>query len=147
MVTSCRTVDQPGWLELRQQLWPHSTREQHLDEMATFLANRKRYAQFVEYDADGAAMGFMEIAIRSDYVNGTETSPVAFLEGIYVVPQARGQGVAQALFAEAEHWAKFMGCKEFASDAAIDNDTSHAMHASLGFVETERVVFFRKPIR
>lgn len=38
----------------------------------------------------------------------------------------------------------FGGCREFASDALAHNQLSHAMHRSLGFEETERVVFFRK---
>jgi aminoglycoside 6'-N-acetyltransferase I len=33
-----------------------------------------------------------------------------------------------------------------ASDALLDNGASHAMHRALGFEETERVVFFRKPL-
>jgi aminoglycoside 6'-N-acetyltransferase I len=39
-----------------------------------------------------------------------------------------------------------MGCTELASDALLDNQTSHAMHEALGFVETERVVYFLKPL-
>jgi aminoglycoside 6'-N-acetyltransferase I len=146
MATACRTIDQPGWLALRQQLWPHCTREEHLSEMASFLADRRRFAQFMEYDDAGAPVGFIEISLRTDYVNGADSSPVAFLEGIFVLPQARGSGVARRLVAEAEHWAKFMGCKELASDARLENTSSHAMHAALGFVETERVVFFKKAL-
>jgi aminoglycoside 6'-N-acetyltransferase I len=142
MVTACRSIDQPGWLSLRQQLWPHSTREEHLAEMSSFLAARKRFAQFMDYDDAGVPLGFIEISLRTDYVNGTESSPVAFLEGTFVVPEARKSGVARRLVTEAEHWAKFMGCKEFASDAPIANTSSHAMHLALGFAETERVVFF-----
>ena len=147
MISACRTIEQPGWLSLRQQLWPHCTREEHLAEMAEFLAARKRFAQFMEYDAAGGPLGLIEISLRTDYVNGTESSPVAFLEGIFVVPGARRSGVARRLVAEAEHWAKFMGCREFASDSQIENASSHAMHSALGFVETERVVFFKKPLR
>jgi aminoglycoside 6'-N-acetyltransferase I len=147
MPTACRTIDQPGWLSLRQALWPEGTRDEHLAEMASFLAERKRFAQFIDYDAAGVPLGFIEIALRTDYVNGTDSSPVAFLEGIYVVPEARKSGVARRLVAEAEHWAKFMGCKEFASDAPLDNTSSHAMHAALGFVETERVVYFKKNLK
>jgi aminoglycoside 6'-N-acetyltransferase I len=144
MVTACRTIDQSGWLSLRQQLWPHCTREEHLAEMASFLADRRRYVQFMEYDDAGTPLGLVEVALRTDYVNGADSSPVAFLEGIFVVPEARESGVARRLVAEAEHWAKFMGCKELASDALLENTSSHAMHAALGFVETERVVFFKK---
>jgi aminoglycoside 6'-N-acetyltransferase I len=92
------------------------------------------------------AVGFIEVAVRTDYVNGTDFSPVAFLEGIYVVPEARRRGTARALVAAAERWAINKGCREFASDAAIENELSHTMHRALGFEETKRAVFFRKAL-
>jgi len=88
--------------------------------------------------------GFAEASLRRDYVNGCETSPVAFLEGIYVAPQARCQGVGRALDRAVQDWAIQRGCQEYASDALIDNRDSHAFHAALGFEETERVVYFRR---
>lgn len=147
MAIACTSVNQPGWLELREQLWPHHPRSEHLAEMAGFLASPERFAQFIEYDHAGNALGFAEVALRSDYVNGTNSSPVAFLEGIYVVPQARRQGIARKLVAEAERWARGIGCSEFASDALLENTRSHAMHVALGFNESERVVFFKKTLR
>jgi len=147
MAMACKSIDQAGWLALREQLWPDCPRERHLSQMAALLASTDRFAQFVEYDASNNPLGFVEVALRSDYVNGTTTSPVAFLEGIYVAPAARRQGVARKLFAEAQRWAVGAGCTELASDALIENAEGHAMHRSLGFEETERVVFFRKPLR
>ena len=147
MAMACKSIDQAGWLALREQLWPDCPREGHLSQMAALLASPDRFAQFVEYDASKNALGFVEVALRSDYVNGTTTSPVAFLEGIYVAPEARRQGVARKLFVEAQRWAVGAGCTELASDALIENAESHAMHQALGFEETERVVFFRKPLR
>jgi aminoglycoside 6'-N-acetyltransferase I len=144
MIEQCTSVEQEGWLHLRQQLWPHCAREQHLTEMSSFCKRPERFAQFVAYAGSGQAVGFIEVAVRTDYVNGTVLSPVAFLEGIYVVPEVRRMGTARALVAEAERWAINRGCREFASDAALENETSHAMHRALGFQETERVVFFRK---
>lgn len=88
----------------------------------------------------------LEASIRYEYVNGTQTSPVAFLEGIYVLPEYRRSGVATTLVQQVEDWAKQFSCTEFASDAAIDNTISHAMHRALGFQETERVVYFKKKI-
>lgn len=135
---------QRRWLDLRQQLWPHCTADEHLAEMEQFVADPGRFAQFLAVGAPGEAIGLVEVALRHDHVNGTQTSPVAFLEGIYVVPQARRSGVARRLVAAAEQWALDRGCAEFASDARLENIASHAMHAALGFVETERVVYFRK---
>ena len=96
---------------------------------------------------DGGPIGFAEASLRRDYVNGCETSPVAFLEGIYVMPHARGQGVGRALDAAVRDWAIVRGCREYASDALLDNRESHAFHAALGFEETERIVYFRRVLR
>jgi aminoglycoside 6'-N-acetyltransferase I len=144
MIEPCASVEQSGWLALRQALWPHCTREQHLSEMSSFIANPQRYSQFMAYSSSRESIGFAEASVRSDYVNGTESSPVAFLEGIYVLPEARRKGVAAALVSAVCLWAQRIGCQELASDALIENQMSHAFHRALGFEETERVVFFRK---
>ncbi|MFZ6742461.1 aminoglycoside 6'-N-acetyltransferase [Undibacterium sp. JH2W] len=146
MAVPCSYMDQVAWLELRQQLWPENTMEGHLLEMSELLQLPDRFAQFIEYDESGLALGMIEVSLRSDYVNGTESSPVAFLEGLFVLPQARKRGVARILLAEAELWAKRMRASEFASDALLENTVSHDMHAALGFVETEEVVYFKKSL-
>ena len=146
MIKPCTSPLQPGWLELRQALWPHDDAAVHLEEMSRFCAEPHRYGQFIAIAEDGSAQGFIEVALRTDYVNGTDSSPVAFLEGIYVAPHARGEGAARVLVQAAERWARARGCVEFASDASVDNESSHAMHRALGFEETERVVFFRKKL-
>jgi aminoglycoside 6'-N-acetyltransferase I len=97
--------------------------------------------------ADGAAVGFVEAAKRVDYVNGTSTSPVAFIEGLYVAPAARRRRVARALVESVIEWALAQGCSELASDALLDNTTGQAAHRALGFEETERVVYFRRALR
>lgn len=146
MIEPCTSIEQPGWLELRQALWPNCSREQHRSEMSSFVASPERYAQFVAYAGSGHAVGLVEASVRTDWVNGTHSSPVAFLEGIYVAPEARRSGVAAALVAAVCSWAKSIGCRELASDALLENETSHALHRALGFEETERVVFFRKAL-
>jgi aminoglycoside 6'-N-acetyltransferase I len=39
-----------------------------------------------------------------------------------------------------------MGLRELASDALIENTTSHVAHLALGFSVVERVVLYRKSI-
>lgn len=99
------------------------------------------------YAAGGAAIGLVEASQRVDYVNGTSTSPVAFLEGLFVDPAYRRRGVARALVDEVERWAATRGCVELASDSPLENAAAHATHRALGFEETERVVYFRKSVR
>ncbi|MGE5526942.1 MAG: aminoglycoside 6'-N-acetyltransferase [Rhodospirillaceae bacterium] len=144
MIEACVSVAQPGWLALREALWPHCSQAEHVAEMAQFLAAPDRYAQFVAYADSREAIGFAEASVRTDYVNGTESSPVAFLEGLYVAPTHRRRGVARSLVAAVAAWARSRGCREFASDAALENELSHTVHRRLGFAETERVVYFRK---
>jgi aminoglycoside 6'-N-acetyltransferase I len=144
MPVPCTSVEQPGWLTLRQQLWPHSSLTRHLTKMAEFLAAPGRFVQYIEYDSAGAPIAFIEASLRTDYVNGTTSSPVAFLEGLYVVPSARRRGVGRTLVATVERWAADQGCTELASDATLDNVQGHRMHLAMGFKESQRVVFFKK---
>lgn len=135
-------VDYPDdWCLLRHRLWPDTTPAEHRAELQ---AVSETGAGFIVHDPAGVAIGFAEVSLRRDYVNGCDTSPVAFLEGIYVEEAFRRQGVAAALVAEVTRWAISQGVSELASDADIANVDSHRMHAALGFEETERVVYFRK---
>lgn len=136
-----------SWARLRAALWPDQSAEEHREELAQeFLAGNARANAFVARLGSGEVVGFAEAALRSDYVNGCDTSPVLFLEGIYVRPDHRRMGVARRLCEAVTAWGRSAGCTEFASDAAIDNEASHRLHAALGFEETRRVVFFRKSI-
>jgi aminoglycoside 6'-N-acetyltransferase I len=138
----CTANDFDDWAAMREAMWPE---ENGLaDEIDSMLAADGLLNLIAR--KQGVAVGLAEASIRRDYVNGCETSPVAFLEGIYVVPDARREGVAQALVQAVENWARAQGVAEFASDAFLENDDSHRMHIALGFKETERVVYFRKQI-
>lgn len=134
----------PNWLSLRLSLWPHASELQHQAEMGDVLA-RGHHVRLA-FTAEGSAVGFVEASKRVDYVNGATTSPVVFLEGLYVVPDARRQGIAQALLTDVEHWARAQGCRELASDCLLENVPAQAVHRALGFEETERVVYFRRPL-
>lgn len=132
-----------AWVRLRCELWPGDSIEHHRSELER-LRSDKGGIGFVAIAAAGHVVGFAEATLRHDYVNGCDSSPVLFLEGIYVRRESRRQGVAQALCRAVADWGRAAGCVEFASDARIDNCESHAFHHALGFVETQRVVYFRK---
>lgn len=141
------STDDPDWLHMRVALWPEGSAREHVKEMAAFLTEPDRFAQFIVRDEEGAALGFIEASVRTDFVNGTSTSPVAYLEGLFVRPRARRQGAARALVQAVAHWARDRGCEELASDAALSNRSSQAVHKRLGFAETERVVYFNQRLR
>lgn len=134
------------WAALRIALWPWDTVADHRAEAEDmYLSPGARRTAFVAVEGDDV-LGFAEASLRHDYVEGCETSPVAYLEGIYVRPDARKRGVARALSAAVAEWGRAQGCTEYASDALLDNIDSHAFHAAIGFAETGRVVYFRKEL-
>lgn len=143
-IAPAKPADAADWTAMRTALWPRGGDGAHAADIAELLADAGETINLIVRDADGTALGFAEAALRHDYVNGCKTSPVAFLEGIFVKPETRCKGVARALVAAVEAWALEQGCTEFASDAAVDNFASIDMHRALGFEETQRVVFFRK---
>ena len=135
-------ADVPAWSAQRAALWPDEDAQVLADEAPAMLDDDGGIVFLAE--SNGEIVGFAEAALRRDYVNGTETSPVGFLEGWYVAPAWRGCGVGRALVRAVEGWTLEQGCRELASDALLDNTVSHTAHVGCGFEETERVVYFRK---
>ncbi|MDJ0977036.1 MAG: GNAT family N-acetyltransferase [Erythrobacter sp.] len=131
------------WSRLRAELWPEDTKEAHAEDLREwYLGANPDRAAFVATASNDTLSGFAEATMRRDYVEGCSTSPVVFLEGIYVKPTERGKGIARALSAAVREWGRARGATEFASNALIGNEDSHAFHTAVGFEETLRVVFF-----
>ena len=146
-VEPCMLQTLEEWVALRHALWPEEPEQDLRPEAQALLWDQQDFIALLVRLPDGTAAGLAEAALRHDYVNGCATSPVAFLEGIYVQPEHRGKGLARLLCRAVERWARSLGCREFASDVLLDNTASQSMHKALGFEETERVVYFRKQIR
>lgn len=145
-IRAATAADVGPWGALRCALWPDGGDVDAGDELQAANDPAAGTAALLAVDAAGAAIGLVEIALRHDYVNGTDSSPVAFLEGWFVAPAWRGRGVGRALVRAAEAWARARGCSEFASDALLDDAPAHAAHLACGFEETERLVYFRKAV-
>lgn len=138
--------DVPAVAVLACELWPNHTPEEMTAEIADIL--RDGEAAIIVYDADDAGCtAFAQCGLRHDYVEGTETSPVGYLEGIYVRPEYRHRGVAAGLLAFCEEWAAQQGCTEFASDCELDNVQSLRFHLHHGFEEANRIICFTKKLR
>ena len=136
--------DAAAWLRMREALWPDETGS-HAREVQDFLAGRLNMPLevLIAVDRAGTLLGFAELSIRA-YAEDCVTDRVAYLEGWYVVPEARRRGVGAALVRAAEDWGRAQGCTEFASDALLDNDVSASAHRALGFEETVQIRCFKK---
>ena len=126
------------------ELWLEHSAEEMTEEFESLLA-REDAAVFL-YRAHEEAVGFAQCQLRHDYVEGTETSPVGYLEGIYVREGVRRQGLARSLLSACESWAKAQGCAEFASDCELDNTDSQRFHRAVGFEEANRIVAYVKKL-
>lgn len=135
----CRAAAQMACL-----LWPDNGLEDMAGEMEALVAEPDA-AVFLCAE-DGEAVGFAQCQLRRDYVEGTESSPVGYLEGIYVRPRRRGKGYARGLLNACQQWAREKGCREFASDCELDNAESLAFHLRCGFREANRIICFTKKL-
>jgi aminoglycoside 6'-N-acetyltransferase I len=142
-------IDQAGKQEaaavaaLAAKLWEHPA-EELAAEFSALLA-REDAALFLARQKD-AVVGFAQCQLRRDYVEGTSSSPVGYLEGIYVDEAHRRRGLAAVLLHACEAWAKQQGCTEFASDCELENADSLRFHLSLGFREANRIICFTKEL-
>jgi aminoglycoside 6'-N-acetyltransferase I len=96
--------------------------------------------------AEHHGVGFLELSLRSDYVPGAHLRPTAYIEGWYVLPDLRGQGIGAMMMSAAESWCAQNGFAELASDAESDNEAGLAAHKHLGFTIVERTVHLIKAI-
>jgi len=136
--------DFEAWVNFALALFTQSTptemeselkRIHQLDKYQTFIAK-----------TDDRPIGYATVTIRSDHVEGATTSPVGYLEAIYVDPAHRNQGVARALFKKGESWCNDWGCTEMGSDTWHWNTEAQDFHKRLGFREEDILVHFYKKI-
>lgn len=90
--------------------------------------------------------GFIHVSLRYEYVEGTTSAPVAYVEGIYVKPDFRQRQLARKLILSGEEWAKGKGCTQIASDVEFDNSLSQEVHQKVGFKEVNRLICYVKPL-
>jgi aminoglycoside 6'-N-acetyltransferase I len=137
-------ADRAAWAHMRSELWPSETSEELAVGLDEVLRDDDAWG-FIAETVEGQPAGFAELAIRK-YANGCASRPVPFLEGIWVRPDLRRQGIGARLVAHAAAFAAARGFTEMGSDAEIENHASHAAHRDWGFSETERVVYFRRDL-
>lgn len=131
--------------ELAIQMWGNHTLAELEEDFAETINNNDSVC-FIKY-VDNTPVGFAQCQLRHDYVEGTHSSPVGYLEGIFIIPEYQHKGYAKDLLHECELWAKEKGCSEFASDCELDNTNSFKFHMAMGFEEVNRVICFRKDLR
>ena len=137
-------ADKSEWLRMRLSLWPEGTVESFSEDMDDLLAD-PLMPVFVVARPGGGLGGFLEAGTRK-YAEGSESSPVGYIEGWYVDEDLREQGVGKALVKAAEDWARSQGLTEMGSDTWLENEVSIQAHLKMGYEEAERLVHFVKKL-
>lgn len=125
-------------------LWPENDLEdlrKDFDYIIGHLNDRVLLAE-----TEGQKMGFIHMSIRKDYVEGSSSSPVGYIEGLYVKPEYRNNGAARDLYEAGAKWAKSKGCSEIGSDCTLNNKLSYDFHYKIGFEEANKIICFIKEI-
>lgn len=137
-------ADEAAWLALRRSLWPGDPEAGHRAEIARYLAGDSAEPQLVllALEPSGRAIGLAELSIRP-FAEGCRSTRVAYLEGWYVEPRARGRGVGRALVEAAMDWGRAQGCSELASDSLPDDEASRRAHGAVGFEDVGLVRCYR----
>ena len=144
MIKRARIEDAEVLADLAIQMWTDRVLED-LTESFRQLAMNDDAVCFIK-SVDDKPIAFAQCQLRRDYVEGTASSPVGYLGGIFVSEGYRKQGFAAELLSACENWAKEKGCREFASDCELDNADSLKFHMALGFEEANRIICFRKDL-
>ncbi|NJP36881.1 aminoglycoside 6'-N-acetyltransferase [Alkalicoccus luteus] len=126
--------------ELAASLYEHETSEAMRTEFESLTSS---HCLFLAVTSSEAA-GFIHLSLRHDYVEGTGSSPVLYLEGIYVKEPYRKTGTASALLKAGEAWGREQSCKEMGSDTVLTNESGAAFHEKAGFTEVNRIICFAK---
>lgn len=126
------------------KIWDSDDKDE-LEQEFIDMTHDKESTCFIKF-IDDKAIGFANASLRHDYVEGCETSPVAYLEAIYVDEEHRHLGYAKDLVNKCEEWGREQGAREFASDCILTNTASYKFHTAIGFKEVNRIICFKKNI-
>ena len=144
MIKKAGNNDLETLAKLASEMWHNHSINELINEFSEIMINGKSQF-FLKYENE-FPIGFAQCQLRYDYVEGTSTSPVGYLEGIFVRENCRGRGYGAELLAECEKWARANGCREFASDCEIDNLDSLRFHMAMKFSEANRIICFSKKL-
>jgi aminoglycoside 6'-N-acetyltransferase I len=146
LLRSARREDIDAWVALRAVLWPALALDALRIDIEKWFWSGDRDSHCIVAEEHGELLGFIELSVRVRTKRGEEEGRVGSVEGWYVVPDTRRDHIGRDLMRAGEAWAAARGCREFASDVAVDNSLGQAAHLGVGFTEVARVVSYRKPI-
>lgn len=128
--------------ELSLELWADCSFDEEYANFERILAAESETCYLARNEEDYIA--FIQLALRSEHVEGSTGTPVAYVEGIFVKLGYRRHKIGNTLLKIAEDWAKQKHCSQLASDTEPDNPASIKFHLKAEFTEAGKMVCFIK---
>jgi aminoglycoside 6'-N-acetyltransferase I len=130
------------WHRMREELYG-GIDPAHSEAEIRHIVEDPALATYLVFDENETApIGMLELSLRN-IVDGCLSSPVAYIEGLYVVEKWQGRGLGPQFIDFAKKWAQEHGCTELAVDTELDNERAQRFYEKNGFEETFRVVQYR----
>lgn len=129
---------------MREQVYGSLSDEYHEKQMEQVFESKTWSCQFVT-DDNNHVLGLVELSSRN-IVDGCLSSPVAYLEGLYLKSEYRGKGWGKEVIKIVLDWCRAEGFSELATDTELTNIDAQGFYQAVGFEETDRVVEFRMDV-
>ena len=126
---------------MREEVYGSLDDEYHNKEMEQIFLSNDWFCYFLT-DEKNRIAGLIELSLRN-IVDGCLTSPVAYLEGLYLKKKYRGKGLGKDAIKIVLNWCRKQGLSELATDTELTNLRAQNLYKTVGFEETDRVVEFR----
>jgi aminoglycoside 6'-N-acetyltransferase I len=133
-------ADLEAWVTLRHALWPHHERTELIIEAEQILGSPNDVCMLA-FDPVNRAIGLIECTIYQ----GTP-GPYGHVEGWYVEPEFRGQGLGRKLVGQMEQWCLHRCIRTLTSDTDPGFPLSPAGHARAGFRVLRELTIFIKDL-
>lgn len=103
--------------------------EDRVAELVSILIET-RFSDFLLAEQHGRPVGCLQINYR---LSTWRAAPYAYIEDVYLIPEARGQGIGHKLLDYACQIASARGCVEALLDVRPENRAARKLYARYGF--------------
>jgi GNAT superfamily N-acetyltransferase len=133
-------IDQQNHHRRMEPSWPSG--EAIVEEYMTYVQRQCALHNGCIFMADYAEQpaGFVCVVASARGDSPEDPAPFAWIHEIYVRPEHRRRGVADALMAEAERFARSQGARRLRLGVLDWNHAARALYASHGFHDHARVL-------
>lgn len=119
--------DLPAWA---RDVYTYEQIARQVQQTVQTLLRGRWNAILVAEDADGTNLGHVWIGeTRDSYTGATR----GYIYDLYVVPEARGQGIGRGLLQRAEERSRQRGHHELGLTVSTENETARRLYESEGF--------------